>query len=135
MNRRDEDPTMHTDDQVAPRTTRSRALVLVAFGLLLFGLAAASLFVTVGRSVDHAQNKATLNASDIAAIRQLISDRKTERDQEQTDVQARLDEQTKVLCLMISDFGTGASGRGEATLDKGWQDLKCAHLLPALPAP
>lgn len=123
------DPVVRMDDPVSPGGgTRRRALQLAAIGVLAMGLAVAGLILGINRTANHANDQAALSQSDITALKQLLADRRAQRDDEQARVQAQLDEQARVLCLAIADFQARASSRGRAILDKAARDLHCAKL-------
>lgn len=136
MNRSEHDPTargddaaiMHTDDTVAPGVSRRAASIIVAVGLFLAALGSAGLFVTLIQSVNANRHSTALTATQVQAIKELLAERKTQRDDEQAEVQRQLDAQARVLCTVLSDFLGGPSGPGHDVIAQAYHDLQCAAL-------
>lgn len=119
------DKTMHVDDQVATGVSRRTAGLFVGVGLFIAGIAAAGLFVILGHAVEKNRSSNALTRSEVQAVKALLAERKTQRDDEAAQVQDQLSKQAAVLCVAIGDFRAGARGPGLATLDKAYAALKC----------
>lgn len=114
---------MATNDVVAPRTRRITAARITAAGLAMILVAVLGIFIGLQRQSD-------LSSEDVQQIRQVIADRKTQRDAEQARVQLQLDEQARVLCAVVMDFRDRAqSARARVTLARAVAQLDCARVL------
>jgi hypothetical protein len=118
---------MATDDEVAPRVRRVTAGKVVAVGLAVMVIALLGILVGL-------QRQATFSTQDRAQIRQIIDERKVQRDTQQAQVRLQLDEQARVLCVVVMDFRQRARTReSRVTLDRAIQDLECARVLRVPP--
>lgn len=129
----DPNTVLHSDDQVARHLSRRTASILVAVGLFLAGLGSAGLFVILIDRVNANHHSTELTASQVQQIRQLLAERKTQRDDEQAQVQAQLGAQARVLCTVLGDFLGGPSGGGHDVIARAYADLKCAGLAKTPP--
>jgi hypothetical protein len=106
---------------------RVTAWRIVSAGLAIMLLAVLGLVVGLER-------KATISAEDRAAIRQVIQDRKVQRDRQQAQVDLQLQQQARVLCVVVMDFRARAqSPQSRATLDRAIRQLDCVRVLRVPP--
>jgi cell division protein FtsL len=118
---------MATDDVVAPRVKRVTAGKVFATGLAVMVIALLGILVGL-------QRQATFSTQDRAQIRQIIDERKVQRDTQQAQVRLQLDEQARVLCVVVMDFRQRAqTARARVTLDRAIRDLDCARVLRVPP--
>jgi hypothetical protein len=128
---------MRTDDPVIPGGgSRVAAARVTAVAILLVVFSAAALLWLLSDRAREADDRATqaaaqasLSADEVTALRDLLNSRTQRRDDEVNTVQAQLDEQRRILCVMITDVLQVASQKTSPALERATVQLDCASLL------
>lgn len=129
----------HRPDQLhrppALERTRKVSVALICAGILIISLTTALIALALQDRTASAQRSARLSATEVAQIRDLLADRRAQRDAEAAHVQAQLDDQARVLCAVITDFRARAhSDHARASLALAAERLDCARV-GSVPAP
>jgi predicted aspartyl protease len=112
-----------SDDLVAPKTRRVTAARIIAVGLTIMVVALLGLLAGL-------QHQSDLSAVEQQQIREVIAERKAQRDTEQARVQLQLDEQGRALCTVLVDFRRNArTPEGRASIQRALDQLECARIL------
>lgn len=121
-------PSMRTDDSVAPGVRRSRAPLIIGAGLAAVVVGIVVIALTLSTGVKDATDKASLSSAETQQLREFLADRGKQRDAERVAVQQQLDDQRAVLCAAISTLSASARPEARAILSKAASDLRCSAL-------
>ncbi len=116
---------------------RKKSIWVYVIGVFLATVGLVLSIVAVDRSIQSTSANTQFTQEELNQVREIIRDNVAERKRVTDEIDARVNAQSRVLCITIATFIDSAKQPDNvATLLKAYGDLKCSEILgPDIPTP